>query len=508
MNYLIGIDIGTSATKTVLFDEEERVAAAASQEYPLYQPHNGWAEQDPHDWRDAALETLRRVMDESGAGPEDVKGIGLSGQMHGLVMLDEKGEVIRRSIIWCDQRTGAEVEDMLAIMPRERWIEVTANPPLTGWTAAKILWVRKNEPENYARCRHILLPKDYIRYVLTGVFAAEVSDASGMQLLDVPGRCWSEEVLEKLDINPEYLGKLYESCEVTGTILPEIAARTGLSEKTVVVGGAGDNAAAAVGTGVVEDGKAFTTIGTSGVVFAHSSQVTIDPKGRVHTCCCAVPGAWHVMGVTQAAGLSLQWFRNNFCQDYIEAAKRQGVDAYDLINMDVAAIPAGSERLIYLPYLMGERTPHLDPDCRGVFFGLSAIHTRAHMLRAVMEGVSYSLCDCNDILKEMGVHVSQMMACGGGGRSPVWRQMLADLYDCQVKTVHQSEGPALGAAILAGVGCGLYESVESACRRLISEDKSASPVKEQTETYKAYHALYQELYGQLKGCYKTLAGLK
>ena len=508
MNYLIGIDIGTSATKTVLFDEEGRVAASASQEYPLYQPHNGWAEQDPHDWRDAALETLRRVMDESGAGPEDVKGIGLSGQMHGLVMLDEKGEVIRRSIIWCDQRTGAEVEDMLAIMPRERWIEVTANPPLTGWTAAKILWVRKNEPENYARCRHILLPKDYIRYVLTGVFAAEVSDASGMQLLDVPGRCWSEEVLEKLDINPEYLGKLYESCEVTGTILPEIAARTGLSEKTVVVGGAGDNAAAAVGTGVVEDGKAFTTIGTSGVVFAHSSQVTIDPKGRVHTCCCAVPGAWHVMGVTQAAGLSLQWFRNNFCQDYIEAAKQQGIDAYDLINMDVAAIPAGSERLIYLPYLMGERTPHLAPACRGVFFGLSAIHTRAHMLRAVMEGVSYSLCDCNDILKEMGVHVSQMMACGGGGRSPVWRQMLADLYDCQVKTVHQSEGPALGAAILAGVGCGLYESVESACRRLISEDKSASPVKEQTETYKAYHALYQELYGQLKGCYKTLAGLK
>ena len=508
MNYLIGIDIGTSATKTVLFDEEGRVVASASQEYPLYQPHNGWAEQDPHDWRDAALETLRRVMDESGAGPEDVKGIGLSGQMHGLVMLDEKGEVIRRSIIWCDQRTGAEVEDMLAIMPRERWIEVTANPPLTGWTAAKILWVRKNEPENYARCRHILLPKDYIRYVLTGVFAAEVSDASGMQLLDVPGRCWSEEVLEKLDINPEYLGRLYESCEVTGTILPEIAARTGLSEKTVVVGGAGDNAAAAVGTGVVEDGKAFTTIGTSGVVFAHSSQVTIDPKGRVHTCCCAVPGAWHVMGVTQAAGLSLQWFRNNFCQDYIEAAKQQGIDAYDLINMDVAAIPAGSERLIYLPYLMGERTPHLDPDCRGVFFGLSAIHTRAHMLRAVMEGVSYSLCDCNDILKEMGVHVSQMMACGGGGRSPVWRQMLADLYDCQAKTVHQSEGPALGAAILAGVGCGLYESVESACRRLISEDKSASPVKEQTETYKAYHALYQELYGQLKGCYKTLAGLK
>ena len=507
MNYLIGIDIGTSATKTVLFDEEGRVISSASREYPLYQPHNGWAEQDPHDWRDAVLGTLAQVMEDSGVSPEHVKGIGLSGQMHGLVMLDEKGEIIRNSIIWCDQRTGEEVEDMLRIMPRERWIEITANPPLTGWTAAKILWVRKNEPENYERCRHILLPKDYIRYVLTGVFAAEVSDASGMQLLDVPGRCWSEEVLEKLDINPEYLGTLYESCEVTGTLLPEIAARTGLLENTVVVGGAGDNAAAAVGTGVVEDGKAFTTIGTSGVVFAHSSQVTIDPKGRVHTCCCAVPGAWHVMGVTQAAGLSLKWFRDNFCQDYIEEADRQGVDSYELINRDIEKISAGSDRLIYLPYLMGERTPHLDPDCRGVFFGLSAIHTRAHMVRAVMEGVSYSLCDCNDILKEMGVHVSQMMACGGGGRSPIWRQMLADLYDCQVKTVHQAEGPALGVAILAGVGCGLYESVEAACRKLISEDKNASPVKEQTEVYKQYHDLYQKLYSQLKGCYKTLAGL-
>lgn len=508
MNGLIGIDIGTSATKTVLFDEEGRVLASASREYPLYQPRNGWAEQDPHDWRDAVLETLKRVMEESKVRPEEVKSIGLSGQMHGLVMLDGKGEVIRNSIIWCDQRTGAEVEDMLRIMPREQWIAITANPPLTGWTAAKILWVRKNEPENYARCRHILLPKDYIRYILTGEFAAEVSDASGMQLLDVPGRCWSGEVLEKLSINPEYLGKLYESCQVTGYVLPDITAQTGLSEKTAVVGGAGDNAAAAVGTGVVEDGTAFTTIGTSGVVFAHSSQVTIDPKGRVHTCCCAVPGAWHVMGVTQAAGLSLKWFRDNFCQDYIEEAKRQGVDSYDLINRDIEKIPAGSGRLIYLPYLMGERTPHLDPDCRGVFFGLSAIHTRAHMLRAVMEGVSYSLCDCNDILKEMGVQVKQMMACGGGGKSPVWRQMLADLYGCRVKTIRQSEGPALGAAILAGVGCGLYESVEAACRRLISEEQSAGPDPERTEVYGRYHKLYQELYGQLKGCYKTLAGLE
>ena len=325
MNYLIGIDVGTSATKTVLFDENGGVVASASEEYPLYQPHNGWAEQKPEDWKQAVLHTLAQVFSQSGAKKDSIKAIGISGQMHGLVMLDEEGEVIRPSIIWCDQRTGAEVEDMLAIMPRERWIEITANPPLTGWTAAKILWVRKNEPENYARCRHILLPKDYIRYVLTGVFATEVSDASGMQLLDVPGRCWSQEVLDKLEIDRALLGKVYESCQVTGSLLPEIAQMTGLSQNTKVVGGAGDNAAAAVGTGVVTDGTAFTTIGTSGVVFAHSSKITIDPKGRVHTCCAAVPGTWHVMGVTQGAGLSLKWFKDNFCQDYVAEADKQGL---------------------------------------------------------------------------------------------------------------------------------------------------------------------------------------
>ncbi len=507
MNYLVGIDVGTSATKTVLFDERGNVTAWAAKEYPLYQPNNGWAEQRPEDWRDAVLETLREVMDSSGAAPEEVKSIGLSGQMHGLVMLDEEGQVIRPSIIWCDQRTGREVEDMLSVMPRERWIQITANPPLTGWTAAKILWVRKHEPENYERCRHILLPKDYIRYVLTGVFATEVSDASGMQLLDVPGRRWSEEVLEKLDIPQEWLGKLYESCQVTGHLLPEIARAVGMTADTAVVGGAGDNAAAAVGTGVVKDGRAFTTIGTSGVVFAHSSQVTIDPKGRVHTCCCAVPEAWHVMGVTQGAGLSLKWMKDNFCQDYSAKAQAEGGDVYDLINRDVETVPPGSSRLIYLPYLMGERTPHLDPDCRGVFFGLSAIHTRAHGLRALMEGVSYSLCDCNDILREMGIRVEAMMACGGGGKSPVWRQMLSDLYKCRVQTVKQSEGPALGAAILAGVGCGVYESVEKACETLISPESLCEPRQQEAEIYEEYHRVYKRLYGALKEEFKELTKL-
>ncbi|MCI9147655.1 MAG: xylulokinase [Hungatella sp.] len=508
MNYLVGIDVGTSATKTVLFDEGGNVIAWASKEYPLYQPENGWAEQRPEDWRDAVLETLKEVMERSGAAPGDVKSIGLSGQMHGLVMLDEEGQVIRPSIIWCDQRTGREVEDMLSIMPRERWIQITANPPLTGWTAAKILWVRKHEPENYRRCRRILLPKDYIRYVLTGVFATEVSDASGMQLLDVPGRCWSGEVLEKLDIPEAWLGKVYESCQITGRLLPEIAGKVGMDAATAVVGGAGDNAAAAVGTGVVKDGRAFTTIGTSGVVFAHSSQVAIDPEGRVHTCCCAVPGAWHVMGVTQGAGLSLKWMKDNFCEDYSLQARAEGRDVYDFINRDVENVPPGSSRLIYLPYLMGERTPHLDADCRGVFFGLSAIHTRAHVLRSVMEGVAYSLCDCNDILKEMGIGVETMMACGGGGKSPVWRQMLSDLYKCSVQTVKQSEGPALGAAILAGVGCGVYESVEKACEMLISPETLCEPRQREAEVYESYHRLYRRLYGALKEEFQELSALR
>ncbi len=507
MNYLIGIDIGTSATKTVLFDEKCQVVASASQEYPLYQPQNGWAEQEPTDWANAVENTIKTVIAESGVDKEDIKGIGLSGQMHGLVMLNEANQVIRPSIIWCDQRTGKECKEITEKVGAERLIEITANPALTGFTASKILWVRNNEPGNYAKCRHILLPKDYIRFCMTGEYATEVSDASGMQLLDVPNRCWSTEVLEKLGIDEALLPKVYESPEVTGHISYEFAARTGLSTNTVVVGGAGDNAAAAVGTGIVEDGRAFTTIGTSGVVFAHTSEPIIDPKGRVHTFCCAVPGCWHVMGVTQAAGLSLKWFRDNLGEGYKIEAEKQGVDAYDLINKDVEAVPRGSRRLLYLPYLMGERTPHLDPDCRGVFFGLSAIHTKADMLRAVMEGVSYSLRDCLGILREMNIDVREMMACGGGGKSKIWRQMLADMYGCQVKTIKAQEGPALGVAILAGVGAGIFQDVPSACREFIQEATYCQPQPEGQSYYEKGHALYQKLYTKLKDCYQDLAKL-
>ena len=507
MEYLIGVDLGTSGTKTVLFDVEGNVIASKTVEYPMYQEKNGWAEQEPLDWWNAAVETLHAVITESGVDSADIKGLGISGQMHGLAMLDKEGKVLRRSIIWADQRTARECEEITERVGEQRLIEITANPALTGFTASKILWVRNNQPEIYAKCAHILLPKDYVRYMLTGDFATEVSDASGMQLLDVPNRCWSDEVLEKLDIDKALLPKVYESPEVTGVISEEAAKLTGLKAGTVVVGGAGDNAAAAVGTGVVVDGTAFTTIGTSGVVFAHTDKLSIDPKGRIHSLCCAVPGAWHVMGVVQSAGLSLKWYRDNFCGAEMEAAAGMKVDPYYIMDQQAAKAPIGCNRLLYLPYLMGERTPHRDADCRAAFIGLNTIHTKYDMLRAVMEGVTYALRDSVEILREMGGNVDCMLACGGGGTSKLWRQMLADTFGCSVRTVASKEGPALGVAILAGVGAGIYPSVQEGCRRVIRLNDPQEPIAENIPQYDAYYQMYRKLYPALKDFYKELAVL-
>ena len=505
MKYLLGIDIGTSATKTVLFDTIGNVIASAVFEYPLLQPQNGWAEQHPEDWWQATQHGIAAVLAQSGIAATSICGIGLSGQMHSLVMLDENNAVLRPSILWCDGRTADACEEIHARVGRDRLIALTANPALTGFTASKILWVRAHEPHIYAKCKHILLPKDYIRLRLTGVYATEVSDASGMGLLDVANRCWSQEVLQKLDIDPNLLPKVYESPDITGYITKEAAAITALAQGTLVVGGAGDNAAAAVGTGVVTQGKAFATIGTSGVVFAHTDTLSIDPQGRVHTFCCAVPGAWHVMGVTLAAGASLQWFRNQFCQDIIADANARGVDAYDCMNEMVQQVPIGANRLLFLPYLMGERTPHLDADCRGAFIGLSAIHTRAEMIRAIMEGVTYSLRDCMEILREMGVASAQIVACGGGGTSSIWRQMLADILNCDVTTVASREGPALGAALLAGVGAGIYESVPAACAQVIATCAPQPPQHMHQAAYDAMYAIYRSLYPALRDGFATLA---
>lgn len=503
--FAIGIDIGTSGTKSAIYDKSGKLIASHTVEYPLYQPQNGYAEQEPADWWNAVIASLKEIISKSGVSSKNIVGIGLSGQMHGLVMLDESGEVIRPSIIWCDSRTGEECLEITRLVGKDKLIEITANPAIAGFTAAKIMWVKKHEPQNYAKTKHILLPKDYIRYKLTGEFATEVSDASGMQLLDIKNRCWSDEVLKALDIDKSLLAKVYESPEVTGEITPEIAAITGLRAGTVVVGGGGDNAAAAVGTGVVEDGKAFTTIGTSGVLYAHTSEMQIDKKGRVHTFCCAVPNEWHIMGVTQAAGLSMKWLRDTLCQEEASQADKQGIDSYILLDKMAKEVPIGANRLLYLPYLMGERTPHLDPNARGVLFGLSAMHTKADIIRAVLEGVSYSLRDCIEILREMGVETNDMMACGGGAKSPIWRQMLADLYECEVKTLSSNEGAALGAAILAFVGAGEYKTVQEACRTIVKTADCHPPVKENSRKYDSFYNVYKSLYPNLKDSYKALS---
>ena len=506
VSFVLGVDCGTSGTKTVLFDEQGNAAASALREYPMYQPQNGYAEQDPLQWKNAMLDTICEVIGKSGVSAQDIVGIGLSGQMHGLVMLDSGGNVLRNAIIWCDQRTQSQVDRMNSLAA-DRIVQISANPALTGWTLAKLLWIRDNEPQIFERCRHILLPKDYLRYVLTGEFATEVSDASGMQLLDVKNRCWSEELCSIFDIDTSLLAKVYESCEVTGKVTLHVAEITGLKAGTIVVGGAGDNAAAAIGTGVCSQGRAFTTIGTAGVVFAHTDSPVIDTKGRVHTCCAAVPGSWHVMGVTQGAGLSLKWFRDNFCCAEKETARLLGVDEYYLMDKQAETVPVGCERLLYLPYLMGERTPHLDAGARGVFFGLSAVHTRKHMLRAVMEGVAYSLRDCVEVFREMGLSISDMAACGGGGTSALWRSMLADLYGCSVKTITSKEGPALGAAILAAVGAGLFDSVSQACGAIVKQDKVQLPDADRAKVYEQYYQLYRKLYPSLKERFSELSAL-
>ncbi len=505
MKYVIGIDLGTSGTKTVLFDEKGNVIASSTVEYPMYQPQNGWAEQKPLDWWNATLGTLNVVIQDSGVNNDDIVSLGISGQMHGLVMLDKDNNILRPSIIWCDQRTAKECDDIERLVGKKRLIEITANPALTGFTASKIMWVKKNEPEIYEKCAHILLPKDYVRFMLTGEYANEVSDASGMQLLDVPNRCWSDEVLEKLDIDKALLGKVYESPEITGYITEEAAMLTGLKAGTIVVGGAGDNAAAAVGTGTVENGKAFTTIGTSGVVFAHTDNISIDPKGRVHTFCCAVPGEWHVMGVTQGAGLSLRWLRDNCCTEEKNIANEENVDPYVIMDNEGKNSPVGANKLIFLPYLMGERTPHLDPNARGAFFGLSAMHERKDLIRSVMEGVCFSLKDCLGVLGEMNITCEKMIACGGGGSSAFWREMLSDVYGIPVSVVQSKEGPALGVAILAMVGAGIYPDVKTACREIVVLKNETIPCINNFTEYAKYYEVYKQLYERLKEQYKLLA---
>ena len=494
MAYLLGIDIGTSGTKTAL--SMKRVKACVIHGRISHVPTaNGWAEQIRLTGGSHCCRYSRRHRKHRRLSNSWNRAVRTNARP---CYADAAGNVLRRSIIWCDQRTAAQCDEITERVGADRLMEITKSPALTGFTASKILWVRENEPEIYEKCKTILLPKDYIRFMLTGEIATEVSDASGMQLLDIAKRQWSDEVLEKLDIDRSLLGRVYESPDITGRVTRSAAELTGLMAGTPVVGGGGDNAASAVGCGGVCGGKAFTTIGTSGVVFAHSPTVTGDPAGRIHSFCAAVPGEWHVMGVVQSAGLSLRWFRDNFCAAEEAEAQKRGIGSYRVMDEYAAKVPVGSNRLIYLPYLMGERTPHLDPFARGVFFGLSAVHTRHDMLRAVMEGVTFALRDSLTIFNEANVTVDSMMACGGGASSPLWRQMLADVFNCTVLTAESNEVGALGAALLAAAGTGIYGSVGEACDAVIRIKEHCDPIPENVKNTKSFTA-FTQIFIQNKG---------
>lgn len=490
---VLGIDVGTGGTRAVLLDEEGKVVASATSEHaPISAPKIGWAEQDPRDWWRATCAAIKECLQLARVSADEVGSVGLTGQMHGMVLLDAAGEVLHPAIIWCDQRTEAEGRAITEKVGARRLIELTANPALTNFTLTKIWWVQQHEPQIWSRVRTVLLPKDYARFRLTGARACDVADASGTLLFDVAHRRWSEPMAEISNINPEILPQIFESPEISGRISDEGARATGLRAGTPVVAGAGDQAAGAVGMGIVRPGAVSATIGTSGVVFAATAAPTMDPQGRIHTFCHAVPGRWHVMGVTQAAGFSLRWFRDEIC-----GAVNGNRVSYDELSAEAAKTNPGADGLLWLPYLMGERTPHLDPDARGALVGLTAQHTRGHVVRAILEGVAFSLRDTFTIFRELKLPVESIRLGGGGARGKLWRQIQADVYGMKVEILEAEEGAAYGAALLAGVGVGVWPSVERACEIAVKVAEVGEPdaarVALMNRRYEQYRALYPAL---------------
>jgi len=475
-------------------DEGGKVIASGAEEHEAFQsPKPGWAEQDPRDWWRACGLAVRKALQSAGLSAEDIACVGFSGQMHGAVLLDAEDEVVRSAIIWCDQRSEAQSKTLEELFGLETLIQLTCNPPLTNFTLTKLLWVRETEPENWARVAHVMLPKDYVRFRLTGERAIDMADASGTLLLDVTHRRWSTEVLGKSGIDVGLLPALYESPQVCGKVSDAGAEDTGLKTGTPVVAGAGDQAAGAVGMGIARAGAVSATIGTSGVVFAATDRPALDPKGRLHTFCHAIPGRWHVMGVTQAAGLSLRFFRDRF-----GVLPKDGRDPYDILAEEASAAPPGSEGAFWAPYLMGERTPHLDPNARAALLGLTASHTRGHIIRAVMEGVAYSLKDTLTIFDEMEIPVTSIRLGGGGARSPLWRQIQADVYAHEVEIVAAEEGAAYGAAILAGTGAGAWSSVDEACDTVVRVATRIAPNRAAAKTMKRGYRKYRKIYPALR----------
>jgi xylulokinase len=498
MSHLLGLDIGTSGARALICTPTGAVLASASAEYPLSRPRPLWSEQSPETWWAGVVTAIRAALAQAGLPAAQIAGLGLTGQMHGAVFLDAADQVIRPAILWNDQRTAAACAHITDLVGAERLVAITGNPALTGFQAPKILWLREYEPEHYARVAHVLLPKDYVRLRLTGDYASDASDAAGTLLLDLRARDYSAEILERLAIPRVWLPQVYEGPQVTGRLRPDVAAALGLPVGVPVVAGGGDNAAAAVGAGVVRAGVISSSVGTSGVIFAHSATPAHDPGGRLHGFCHAVPGAYHLMAVTLNAGGALQWLR-----DSLRAIAPQ-LSYADLAAL-AAAAPPGSEGLLFAPYLSGERTPHRDPLARGAWVGLTNRHGLGHMARALMEGVVFAMRDGLELMRALGVPVTSIRATGGGARHQLWRELQADIYDAPIETLAADEGPAYGAALLAGVGVGIYHDVETAVAQTVRVVDHTAPSAERARRYEQLYATYRTLYPSLREQMHALA---
>jgi xylulokinase len=505
MQYFIGLDVGTTGSKAILIDEQGRILATHTSEYPMFTPRPLWTEQNPEDWWRASCEAFRTVVLKSAVPANEIKGIGLTGQMHGLVVLNQEGQVLRPCIMWNDQRTSAQCATITKKIGFKKLMAITGNPVLPGFTAPKIQWVRDHEPKIFKQIRHILLPKDYIKYRLTGVLNSDVSDAAGTSLLDVGRRRWSAKITKALGIPMEWLPEVTESVEIIGQITTSAAAEAGLVADIPVVAGAGDQAAGAVGSGTVHSGVISVCLGTSGVVFAHTKKLSIEPQGRLHAFCHAVPGNWHLMGVTLSAGGSFRWYRDTFAGMEKQEAGRVNRDVYDIITEGAANVPAGSEGLLFLPYLTGERTPYPDPNARGIFYGITVRHGKDHFARAVLEGVAFSLMDCLLLIKNLGTSIREIRIIGGGARSTLWRQIIADIFGRELLTLTVTEGAPFGAALLAGVGTGCYKSVAAACASTIQIATRTRPIRNNVQIYRDAYSLYRQMYGILKETYTETA---
>ncbi len=497
MNAFIGIDTSTTSTKAIVINENGEILGVSSSEYTFETPFPMWSEQKPDLWWHATKKSVQDSISKAGIQPSQVRGIGLTGQMHGLVILDEKGKVIRPSILWNDQRTQRQCEEIRSVIGKPEFIRITGNDALTGFTAPKILWVKEEEPENYARIKHVLLPKDYLRYKLTGEFAVDRAGGAGTVLFDLAQRDWSQDVIRALDLNPEWFPPTFEGTQVTGTITKKAAEETGLIEGIPVFGGGGDQAAAAVGTGAVEEGIVSISLGTSGVVFATTNSPFIEPEGRLHAFCHAVPGKWHLMGVMLSAAGSLRWFRDTFKKDF----------SFDELVTGARDISPGSEGLLFMPYLTGERTPYPDPLARAGFIGITIRHTFEHFTRAVLEGVAFGLRDSFELMKNVGLkEITQVRVTGGGVKSSIWRQIIADILNVEIVTVSSEEGAAFGAALLAATGAGVFKSVEQACQSTIKITENVAPGAA-NKVYEKIYAEYRLLYPSLKGTFHRISDI-